>query len=87
MQVKIFFNENITVISCNKLDMQIFKLKSHVGRSAKKIDSSYIKKSIAESFYYVNYGLSFITSKVSQKISAMKTTQVKTHGNDHYREF
>ena len=35
--------------------------------------SKYYEKFVAKSFYYVNYGLSIITSKISQIISVMKT--------------
>ena len=47
---------------CHKID-QITFCNSH----------SHSGKILAKSFYYINYGLSIIASKVSQIISAMRT--------------
>ena len=47
-----------------------FKLGSSLGVQKFKCD---FQKILAESFYYVNYGLSIIMSKVTQIISVMKT--------------
>ena len=56
------------ILPCDHCDLK-FKRKDHVRKTKSRIYDC-----IAESFYYVNYELSIIMSKVCQILSVMKTS-------------